>query len=68
MKIKINLNGRDREFEVSPNEYLLETLRNNHITSVKNGCNDSSCGVCTGLNGWETCFILFCFIAKSRWV
>jgi len=49
MKVKFNLNGRDREFEVSPNEYLLETLRNNHITSVKNGCNESTCGVCTVL-------------------
>jgi aerobic carbon-monoxide dehydrogenase small subunit len=47
MKIKINLNGRDREFEVLPNEYLLDTLRNNHIISVKNGCNNSTCGVCT---------------------
>jgi len=49
MKVKFNLNGRDREFEGSPNEYLLETLRNNHITSVKNGCNESTCGVCTVL-------------------
>ncbi len=64
MKIKINLNGRDREFEVSPNEYLLETLRNNHITSVKNGCNDSSCGVCTVLMDGKP--VLSCSVLSLR--
>lgn len=64
MKIKINLNGRDREFEVSPNEYLLETLRNNHITSVKNGCNDSSCGVCTVLMDGKP--VLSCSVLSIR--
>lgn len=64
MKIKINLNGRDREFEVSPNEYLLETLRNNHITSVKNGCNDSSCGICTVLMDGKP--VLSCSVLSLR--
>lgn len=64
MKIKINLNGRDREFEVSPNEYLLETLRNNHSTSVKNGCNDSSCGICTVLMDGKP--VLSCSVLSLR--
>lgn len=49
MKIELTLNGRPRSFEIEPNEYLLETLRKNHITSVKNGCDASTCGVCTVL-------------------
>lgn len=49
MKVEFFLNGRKRQFDVSPEEYLLETLRKNHITSVKNGCNESTCGVCSVL-------------------
>ncbi len=49
MKIAIKLNGRPRSFEVEPNEYLLEVLRKNNMTSVRNGCDGSTCGVCTVL-------------------
>ncbi len=49
MKVKLILNNKNRTFEVTPDEYLLDTLRNNHITSVKKGCNQSTCGVCTVL-------------------
>ena len=49
MKVKFILNGRNRVFDVKPGEFLLETLRTNAITSVKNGCNESSCGACSVL-------------------
>ncbi len=49
MKVEFLLNGRNRIFDVSPDEYLLETLRNHYVTSVRNGCNESTCGVCTVL-------------------
>jgi carbon-monoxide dehydrogenase small subunit len=64
MKVKFNLNDRDREFEISPNEYLLETLRKNHITSVKNGCNESTCGVCTVLMDGKP--VLSCSLLSVR--
>ncbi len=64
MKVKFNLNGRNREFDVSENEYLLETLRNNHITSVKNGCNESTCGVCTVLMDGKP--VLSCTLLSLR--
>lgn len=64
MKINIILNGRERQFEVEPNEYLLDTLRNNHITSVKNGCNNSTCGVCTVLMDGKP--VLSCSILSLR--
>ena len=64
MKVKFNLNNRIREFEVSPHEYLLETLRKNHITSVKNGCNESTCGVCTVLLDGKP--VLSCTVLSAR--
>ena len=49
MKAHFVLNGRNVTYEVRPNEYLLETLRRHHLTSVRAGCETSSCGVCTVL-------------------
>ena len=49
MLVKFNLNGVSKEVIVKPGEYLLETLRNLDIKSVKNGCDGSSCGACTVL-------------------
>ena len=49
MIVEFNLNGRWQKFDVAPGEYLLDTLRNHDIVSVKKGCDESSCGVCTVL-------------------
>lgn len=49
MKVKFILNGRHLELDVPPTEFLLDTLRNYHVLSVKKGCDESSCGVCTVL-------------------
>ncbi len=49
MLIKFLLNGKPFQADVAPNEYLLQTLRAHHVTSVKNGCDESSCGACTVL-------------------
>ncbi|MFP4177167.1 MAG: (2Fe-2S)-binding protein [Acholeplasmataceae bacterium] len=49
MEISVVLNGRPRRFNVEPDEYLADTLRNHHITSVRRGCESSTCGVCTVL-------------------
>ncbi|MBU1141978.1 MAG: 2Fe-2S iron-sulfur cluster binding domain-containing protein [Firmicutes bacterium] len=64
MKVQFTLNGRNRIFEVSPDEYLLETLRNNHITSVRNGCDESTCGVCTVL--FDSKPVLSCTMLTAR--
>ena len=47
MKINLKINGQQKSYEVTPDEFLLDTLRNNHIVSVKKGCDSSTCGVCT---------------------
>lgn len=49
MLVKFKLNGLDVELNVKPNEYLLDTLRDYGIKSVKKGCDGSSCGVCNVL-------------------
>ncbi len=35
MKIEIKVNGENKQFDISPDEYLVDTLRNNGYTSVK---------------------------------
>jgi carbon-monoxide dehydrogenase small subunit len=49
MRVKLDVNNQIINVDVEPNAYLLDTLRANHITSVKRGCESSSCGVCTVL-------------------
>ncbi|MDA3931514.1 MAG: 2Fe-2S iron-sulfur cluster-binding protein [Tenericutes bacterium] len=49
MKIKLNVNQKEKVFEVEPNEYLLDVLRRTHYTSVRRGCDNTGCGVCTVL-------------------
>ncbi len=49
MKIAFILNGRAVTWDVQPGEYLLDALRAHHVTSVKKGCDESGCGVCTVL-------------------
>lgn len=50
MKVTFTLNGRKIEREVKPNRLLLDLLRTDlGVTSVKKGCEQGECGVCTVL-------------------
>jgi len=49
MKINLLINGLYRSVEVEPGEYLLDTLRKINMISVRRGCDNTSCGVCTVL-------------------
>ena len=49
MRVKLDINNQIILTDIKPDEYLLDTLRNNHFKSVKRGCDSSSCGVCTVL-------------------
>lgn len=43
----LNVNGKDYELEVKPDEVLLDSLRSLGFLSVRRGCNTSSCCICT---------------------
>ncbi len=43
----MNINGRKRIFDIRPDELLADTLRRHDYTSVRKGCDTTSCGVCT---------------------
>ena len=49
MLVKFYLNGVETEVNVKPGAYLLGTLRDLGIKSVKKGCDGSLCGACTVL-------------------
>lgn len=49
MKVNFVLNGQPIQFEVAPGEYLADTLRSNHVLSVKKACDEAVCGACTVL-------------------
>lgn len=46
MKHLFNINGTTREFDLKPNETLLNVLRDNGYTEVKSGCQEGECGAC----------------------
>ena len=44
MKIHVKCNGKQQEWDVTPNEYLADTLRSHGCPSVKISCGDGACG------------------------
>ncbi len=49
MIIKFNLNGSPTQWEIKPNEILLDTLRRMGLKGAKEGCRQGECGCCTVL-------------------
>lgn len=49
MLLTVTINGRKKELLVSPDDYLVDTLRKAGYLSVKRGCDTGSCGLCTVL-------------------
>ncbi len=46
--IEINVNGKDYSLEVSPEELLIDVLRDKlGLTGTKKGCETGECGACT---------------------
>ncbi len=50
MRITINVNGKQRKFDVEPNTLLLNLIRDEMtLTGTKYGCGIGECGACTVL-------------------
>jgi len=50
MRIEFTLNGRRRQFDIEPNQLLLNLLRDKlYLTGTKYGCGIGECGTCTVL-------------------
>ncbi len=64
MKLDIKLNGAPKTFLIKDDEYLLDVLRDNGITSVKRSCDTSSCAMCTVLLDGKP--VLSCSFLASR--
>jgi carbon-monoxide dehydrogenase small subunit len=45
--IGVTVNGEGKTWEISPDEFLSETLQRQGYISVKTGCSGGSCGLCT---------------------
>ncbi len=49
MNINLTVNGAVKQWEVAPNETLLQALRRDGYFGVKHGCENGECGACTVL-------------------
>ncbi|MCX7855249.1 MAG: 2Fe-2S iron-sulfur cluster-binding protein, partial [Anaerolineae bacterium] len=61
MDITLTINGIPRRIAIAPGDTLLRVLRREGYFSVKHGCEDGTCGVCTVLVNGEprsSCIIL----------
>jgi len=62
LKIKLTINGKEREVEVTSSTRLLDLLRDDlHLTGTKEGCGKGECGACTVIMNGElvaSCLVL----------
>jgi aerobic-type carbon monoxide dehydrogenase small subunit (CoxS/CutS family) len=66
MKIGLDVNGSHIEFDAEPGDTLLETLRANGYTSVKNGCAHGDCGTCAVLLDGRAVASCLLFAAQAQ--
>ncbi|MDD3052280.1 MAG: (2Fe-2S)-binding protein [Candidatus Cloacimonetes bacterium] len=68
MKKNFNINGKVQQIEFSPKDTLLDLLRNNDYTEVKDGCREGSCGTCTVLldgNPVNSCMVFAASVGEK---
>jgi aerobic-type carbon monoxide dehydrogenase small subunit (CoxS/CutS family) len=68
LHVCIKINGEDREFQVAPDDKLLEVIRREGYSGTKRGCNAGACGSCTVLLDGKIVYacLLFAFQAHGR--
>lgn len=63
--ISLTVDGRLRTFDVEPGATLLEVLRSEGFTSVKDGCSSGDCGACSVLLDGRVVNACFVFAAHA---
>ena len=66
--ISFVLNGKRKEFDIDPNERLLDLLRRHGYLGAKHGCREGTCGACTVMMDGKavaSC-VLYAFQADGR--
>ena len=64
MILSLTINGENRQIAADCDEFLADTLRKAGYLSVKQGCNTTSCGLCTvWLDGLP---VLSCAVLSAR--
>ena len=61
LRERFRVNGKEVFLQLTPDETLLHTLRNNGYTEVKNGCEEGECGACLVLindRAFNSCQVL----------
>lgn len=70
MLVQFRLNGKSIAEDVNPNETLLDVLRNRlKLISLKKGCDEGECGVCTILLNGEpvrSCLLLAVQVSEAE--
>jgi carbon-monoxide dehydrogenase small subunit len=66
MRIGLEVNGSHVEFDGAPGDTLLESLRANGYTSVKNGCANGDCGACAVLLDGRAVASCLLFTAQAQ--
>ena len=66
MNIGLDVNGTPLELDAAPGDTLLEALRANGYTSVKNGCANGDCGSCAVLLDGRAVASCLLFVAQAQ--
>ena len=65
MRVELTVDGRLETWQVEPGDTLLEALRAQGYTSVKNGCANGDCGVCAVLVDGQAVASCLLFAAQA---
>lgn len=66
MEVRLNVNGKAKQWSVAPGDLLLDVLRREGYFGVKRGCESGECGACTVLIGGTPINSCLMFAAQAE--